>query len=319
MGGQIIFDLGEPRQHDIAFPLSLAEKYRPQRLTQFAGLEEAKKIFAALLKAPRPCNLMLVGPPGTGKTSMALAFAEQLPGTLHHISSQKADVAAIDGLWVHCQFCPTRGRFHVIILDEADEATERAQVQLLSRLDSAATLRPDFGGGFSQGIPPPIIWIFRANGTGPEHTDPSFRFERRFLCRSIIVPFPRPSDGELAAYLAAVHQAEGRNGLSEDDFLRIASVSDGMRDALMKLESCHLRDAAGFVLPPPPVVPVAASSSASAIPADREEAALALYGRPYDELKPAFRAWLTIRTRGIRRTRAASRTTESSIARREEA
>jgi replication-associated recombination protein RarA len=111
MSGQIIFDLGEPRQHDIAFPLSPAEKYRPQSLTQFTGLVEAKKVFTALLKAPRPCNLMLVGPPGTGKTTMALAFAEQLPGTLHHISSQKADVAAIDRLWDDCQFCPTRGRF----------------------------------------------------------------------------------------------------------------------------------------------------------------------------------------------------------------
>jgi hypothetical protein len=154
MIGQTIFDLGEPRQHNITFPLSLAELYRPQRLTPFAGLAEAKKVFAALLQAPRPCNLMLVGPPGTGKTTMALAFAELLPGTLHHISSQKADVAAIDGLWEHCQFCPTRGRFHVIILDEADEATERAQVQLLSRLDSAATLKPAFGGGSYSGCSP---------------------------------------------------------------------------------------------------------------------------------------------------------------------
>ncbi len=237
---------------------------------------------------------------------MVLAFAEQLPGTLHHISSQKADVAAIDRLWDDCQFCPTRGRFHVILLDEADEATERAHVQLLSRLDSAATLRPAFGGGVSQGTPPPIIWIFTANGSGRDHTDPSYRFERRFLSRSVIVPFPRPSDEELAAYLAAVHRAEGRNSLSEEDFLRIASVSDGMRDALMKLESCHLRDATEFVLPPPPVVPVAAASSAVPIPADREEAALALYGRPYEELKPAFRAWVTMRTRGNKGTRAAS-------------
>ena len=145
MSGQIIFDLGEPRQHDITFPLSLAEKYRPQRLTQFAGLPEAKQVFAALLAQPRPCNLLLVGPPGTGKTTMALAFAEQLPGTLHHISSQKADVAAIDAMCGHCQFHPARGRFHVIVLDEADEARERGQVQLLWRLDSAATLRPDFG------------------------------------------------------------------------------------------------------------------------------------------------------------------------------
>ena len=295
MSGQITFDLGEPRQHDIAFPLSLAEKYRPQRLTQFAGLLEAKQVFAALLAQTRPCNLMLVGPPGTGKTTMALAFAEQLPGTLHHISSQKADVAAIDALWGHCQFHPARGRFHVIVLDEADEATERGQVQLLSRLDSAATLRPDFGGGFSQGAPPPIIWIFTSNGTGPEHTDPTYRFERRFLSRCVVVPFPRPSDEELAAYLAAVHQAEGRNSLTKQDFLRIASVSDGMRDALMRLESCHLRDATEFVLPPPPVEPIAATGAGVPIPSNRDEAALALYGRPYEELKPAHRAWVTMR------------------------
>ena len=121
-----------------------------------------------------------------------------------------------------------RGRFHVIVLDEADEATERAQVQLLSRLDSAATLRPAFGGGFSQGTPPPIMRVFTANGSGRDHTDPSYKFERRFLSRCVVVPFPRPSDEELADYLAAVHQAEGRNSLSEEDFLRIASVSDGL-------------------------------------------------------------------------------------------
>ncbi len=49
MSGQIIFDLGELRQHDIAFPLSLAEKYRPQRLEQLretAGSEESLVLAA---------------------------------------------------------------------------------------------------------------------------------------------------------------------------------------------------------------------------------------------------------------------------------
>ena len=299
MTTQTIFDLGEPRQHDIDFPLSLVEKYRPAGgLQYFAGLTEAKEVLSALLKAPRPCNLMLVGPPGTGKTSMGLVFAELLPGTLHHLSSQKADVVALDSLWDHLQFRPTRGRFHIVLLDEADEATERGQVQLLSRLDSAVTLRPAFGGGVTQGVPPPIIWIFTANGTGPEHTDPTYKFERRFLSRSIVVPFPRPADDELAAYLAAVHQAEGRNSLKKADFLRIASVSDGMRDALMRLESCHLREAKEFVLPPPPEVPAATAGVPIPVPTDLEEAALQYYGQPYQELKPAHKAWCTMRLKG---------------------
>ena len=223
---------------------------------------------------------------------MALAFAEQLPGTLHHISSAKADVAAMDALWDHVQFRPMRGRFHIIVLDEADEATERAQVQLLSRLDSAATLRPAFGGGVSQGAPPPIMWVFTSNGTGSEHTDPTCRFERRFLSRCVVVPFPRPADEELAAYLAAVHHAEGRNSLTEGDFLRMASVSDGLRDSLMKLESCHFRDATEFVLPPQPEP---AATAGTPVPNDLEEAALQFYGRPYSELKPGHTAWCKMR------------------------
>jgi len=105
-------------------------------------------------------------------------------------------------------------------------------------------------------------------------------------------------ESELAADLAAVHQAEGRNSLTEEDFLRMASVSDGMRDALMRLESCHLREATEYVLPPQPAVPIAATGSSVPIPSNREEAALALYGKPYGELKPTHRAWVTMRTRG---------------------
>jgi DNA polymerase III delta prime subunit len=221
---------------------------------------------------------------------MALAFAEELPATLHHVSSQKADVAALDRIWDACQYCPTRGRFHVIILDEADEATEKAQVQLLSKLDAAATLKPTFGGGSAQGDPPPILWIFTANGVGPERVEPPYSFEKRFLSRCILVPFPRPSDAEIASYLAAVHKAEGYALLGEADFLAIASVSDGMRTALMKLESCHLRGAREFKVPPKPA-PVEASPVAE----DRDSMALSLYGRPYADLIPAHRAWVTMR------------------------
>jgi hypothetical protein len=109
-----------------------------------------------------------------------------------------------------------------------------------------------------------------------------------------IVPFPRPLDEELAADLAAVHRAEGHTSLTEEDFPQMASVSDGMRDALMRLESCHLRGATEYVHPPQPE-PVTSSQPTHA---DREEAALEYYGKPYSDLIPAHRAWVTMRIRG---------------------
>ena len=71
-----------------------------------------------------------------------MAFADELPGTLHHISSQKCDVAALDRLNDLCHYYPTRGKFHVVLVDEADQMTEKAQLQLLSPLDGTASLKP---------------------------------------------------------------------------------------------------------------------------------------------------------------------------------
>jgi hypothetical protein len=120
-------DFGEPKQNGSDYPMSLTEKYQPRRIEDFIGLEGPKRLFANLLKAPRPVAVLLVGPPGCGKTTLGLAFADELPGTLHHISSQKCDVASLDRLSDSCQYWPARGRFHVVLVDEADQMTERAQ------------------------------------------------------------------------------------------------------------------------------------------------------------------------------------------------
>jgi replication-associated recombination protein RarA len=61
----------------LAFPVSLAEKYRPQTLAGFVGLEKQKKILGKLAANPRPCALLFQGAPGTGKTSIAYAFAAE--------------------------------------------------------------------------------------------------------------------------------------------------------------------------------------------------------------------------------------------------
>src|SRR2546423_8621454 len=137
-------DFGGPKQNGFDYPMPLVEKYQPRKIEDFIGLEGPKRLFANLLKAPRPVAVLLVGPPGCGKTTLDMAFADELPGTLHHISSQKCDVATLDRLSDLCQYYTVRGNFHVVLVDEADQMAEKAQLQLLSRLDGTASLKPKF-------------------------------------------------------------------------------------------------------------------------------------------------------------------------------
>ena len=88
------------------FPQSLAEKYRPRTIAEFVGLEKPKKILAKFASAPYPSAWLFVGPPGVGKTSMALALANQIKAELHHVPSQKCNADAIDKACHDCWYVP---------------------------------------------------------------------------------------------------------------------------------------------------------------------------------------------------------------------
>src|ERR1700722_16624768 len=96
-----------------AFPQSLAEKYRPRTVAEFVGLEKPKKILAKFASAPYESAWLFVGPPGVGKTSMALALASQINAELHHVPSQKCNAEAIDKACHDCWFVPLAGGFHI--------------------------------------------------------------------------------------------------------------------------------------------------------------------------------------------------------------
>src|SRR5438034_10316917 len=121
-------DFGEPKQNGFDYSMPLVEKYQPRRIEDFIGLEGPKRLLANLLRAPKPVAVLLVGSPGCGKTTLGMAFADELPGTLHDISSQKCDVAALDRFNDLCQYYPSRGTSHDPSADEADHMTDKAQL-----------------------------------------------------------------------------------------------------------------------------------------------------------------------------------------------
>jgi hypothetical protein len=51
-------------QTGLAFPTSLSEKYRPQAIADFVGLEKPKKILAKFAAQPYPSAWLFVGPSG---------------------------------------------------------------------------------------------------------------------------------------------------------------------------------------------------------------------------------------------------------------
>lgn len=151
----------------MAFPQSLTEKYKPARLSDFVGLEKQRKILAKLAANPRPDALLFVGSTGTGKTSIAYAFAREIGAEVHHVGSQECRAEVLQNIVRMCQYVPLTGGFHVVIVDEADVMSDAAQKYLLSKLDGTEAC-------------PQTIWIFTCNSTE--------RLEERFQSRCKRLP-----------------------------------------------------------------------------------------------------------------------------------
>lgn len=115
------------------------EKYRPRSLTSVVGNEDTVVRLQAIAEDGNMPNLILSGPPGTGKTTSVHALARQLLGSaysngvleLNASDSRGIDVVRnkIKGFAMNKVNLPA-GRHKIIILDEADAMTSAAQQAL---------------------------------------------------------------------------------------------------------------------------------------------------------------------------------------------
>jgi len=120
------------------------EKYRPTRFTEMVGQQEILKRVQSLVQAMNIPHLLLAGPAGTGKSTLALIIVKELfkeKWRENYLELNASDERGIDVVRQKVKdFARTKALesvpFKVIFLDEADALTKEAQQALRRTMEN---------------------------------------------------------------------------------------------------------------------------------------------------------------------------------------
>ena len=135
-----------------------AEKYRPQNLDEYIGNPQVKSKISEYIKDGTLQNLLLFGPAGTGKTSLAKLIVSQL--NADHLYINASDERGIDTIRDKIvPFASSIGfnGLKIVILDEADYLTPQAQATLRNTIETfSSSCRFIFTCNYLERIIPPL-------------------------------------------------------------------------------------------------------------------------------------------------------------------
>ena len=141
------------------------EKYRPRTFQQVKGQEEIVKRVKAFVESKNIPHLMFIGPPGSGKTTIANIIAYELFGeskSQNFLELNSSDERGIDVVRMKVKdFARTKAiievPFKIIFLDEADALTREAQQALRRTMEAfSATTRFIISANYGSKIIDPI-------------------------------------------------------------------------------------------------------------------------------------------------------------------
>ncbi|TMW61566.1 hypothetical protein Poli38472_012757 [Pythium oligandrum] len=208
-----------------SFEAPWVEKYRPQTLADVVGNSDTIDSLRAMARDGNMTNLIISGPPGTGKTTSILCLARELLGTSMKqavLELNASDDRGIDTvrskikMFAQQKVTLPPGRHKIVILDEADSMTAAAQQALRRTME-----------------------IFSSTTRFALACNNSTKIIEPIQSRCAILRFTRLKDEMILDRLLNVCQAE-KVGYKDDGLAALIFTAEGdMRNALNNLQATY--------------------------------------------------------------------------------
>ena len=197
-------------------PRPLADRLRPQTLADVVGQDHLLKdggALARLLTAGRMASIILWGPPGTGKTTIARLLAEHTRLHYEPLSAVFSGVADLRKVFDAARKRREAGQGTLLFVDEIHRFNRSQQDSFLPYVeDGTVTL------------------------VGATTENPSFELNGALLSRCQVLVLRRLDNEALEALLRRAEQAEGKKlPLGEDAREALRAMADGDGRAILNM------------------------------------------------------------------------------------